>query len=89
MRESDIEKYLIKRVKEAGGTTRKVKWIGKRGCPDRRVMHPYCCVWVELKAPGKDLKPHQLREIERMRAMGEYVVVLDSKAAIDSWIDDI
>lgn len=40
MRESDIEKYLVKRVKEMGGEVRKVKWIGREGAPDRLVMLP-------------------------------------------------
>ena len=40
MRESVIEKYLVKRVKELGGEVRKVKWIGRAGAPDRLVMLP-------------------------------------------------
>lgn len=40
MRESDIEEYLVKRVKALGGEIRKVKWIGRRGAPDRLVMLP-------------------------------------------------
>lgn len=64
MRESDIERYLVKRVKELGGEVRKVKWIGRNGAPDRLVMLPIATcpqiglllrptLWVELKAPGK------------------------------------
>ena len=40
MRESTIEKYLVKRVKELGGEVRKVMWLGRRGAPDRLVMLP-------------------------------------------------
>jgi hypothetical protein len=40
MRERDIEAYLVKRVKALGGEVRKVKWIGRRGAPDRLVMLP-------------------------------------------------
>lgn len=40
MRERDIEQYLVKRVKAMGGEVRKVKWIGRRGAPDRLVMLP-------------------------------------------------
>lgn len=40
MRESQIEAHLVKRVKELGGEVRKVKWIGRRGAPDRLVMLP-------------------------------------------------
>lgn len=40
MRERDIEDYLVKRVTAMGGEIRKVKWIGRRGAPDRFVMLP-------------------------------------------------
>lgn len=90
MRESTIEKYLVKRVKELGGEVRKVSWIGRRGAPDRLVMLPqgpwaiWQTVWVELKAPGKTAEPHQLREHKRMQAMGQRVVVIDSLEGVDA-----
>ena len=40
MKERDIEKHLVKRVKALGGEVRKVQWIGRRGAPDRLVMVP-------------------------------------------------
>lgn len=62
MRESTIEKYLVKRVKELGGEVRKVAWVGRQGAPDRLVMLPRwlgpkwingvgCAIWIELKNP--------------------------------------
>jgi hypothetical protein len=92
MRESDIEKHLVKRVKELGGEVRKVNWIGRRGAPDRIVMLPIddlCperdrpAVWVELKATGKKPEPHQLREHDRMRRMGQRVEVIDSTEGVE------
>lgn len=92
MRESAIEDYLVKRVKEAGGEVRKVKWIGRRGAPDRLVMLPATwknpnvrTVWVELKAPGKKPERHQQREHERMRKLGQQVEVIDSLELVD-WL---
>lgn len=92
MRESEIEKYLVKRVKELGGEVRKVKWIGRRGAPDRAVMLPakvrehwmHRVIWVELKATGKVAEPHQLREHKRMQAVGQHVVVIDSLEGVDA-----
>ena len=63
MRESDIEDYLVKRVKAMGGEVRKVQWIGRNSAPDRLVMLPRgrassgafsACstLWVELKSPA-------------------------------------
>ena len=119
MRESQIEKHLVKRVKELGGEVRKVQWIGRRGAPDRLVMLPVrpgnrirvidvnryreqnqCSledakaalvrpgkpaqtIWVELKAPGQKPEPHQAREHERMRKMGQRVVVIDSIEGVE------
>lgn len=94
MRERDIEAYLVKRVEALGGEVRKVKWIGRNGAPDRLVMLPpgICVypglehgwtVWVELKAPGKKPEPHQLREHERMRKMGQRVEVIDSIEGVE------
>jgi len=95
LRESDIEKYLVKRVKELGGECRKIQFIGRPGAPDRLVMLPEeyfpvrhmlrhaLTLWVELKAPGKKAEPHQLREHARMRKMGQRVVVIDSLAGVD------
>lgn len=83
MRESEIESYLVHKVKQLGGEVRKVKWIGRRGAPDRIVMLPGKTWWVELKAPGQKPKPHQAREHERMRAMGQLVAVVDSVETVD------
>lgn len=92
MKESVIEKHLVKRVKELGGEVRKVQWIGRRGAPDRLVMLPHdptyniphgASVWVELKAPGVSPEPYQLREHERMRKMGLCVEVIDSIEGVE------
>lgn len=85
MREAEIENYLVKKVKALGGEVRKVKWIGRRGAPDRLVMMPPDHTeWVELKAPGEIAKPHQLREHKRMRDMGQTVFVIDSMEGVDA-----
>ena len=41
MRESKVEKYLIKRVKELGGEVRKLQWIGRSHAPDRLLLLPW------------------------------------------------
>lgn len=93
MKERDIEKHLVERVRDLGGEVRKVKWIGRRGAPDRLVMLPprvtingvgmNNSAWVELKAPGVKPERYQLREHDRMRAMGQRVEVIDSIAAVE------
>ena len=97
MRERDIERHLVERVKALGGEVRKVAWQGRRGAPDRLVMLPASwkgrrtsgfwdsptTIWVELKAPGVKPEAYQLREHERMRKMGQRVVVIDSIEGVE------
>ena len=82
MRESEVEAYLVKRVKELGGDTRKMKWIGRRGAPDRFVMLDGG-FFVETKAPGAELRPEQEKEIEALRKSGVGVFVADSYESVD------
>lgn len=84
MRESTIERYLVDQVKALGGEVRKVKWIGRRGAPDRIAMLPWATVWVELKAPGEKPRGYQAREHDRMRKMGQRVEVIDSLDGVDA-----
>lgn len=79
-RESLIEKHLVAEVKRAGGHAYKFVSPGRRGVPDRIVLLPGGrIVFVECKAPGQKPRSEQLREHERLRALGFNVVVLDSK----------
>ena len=83
MLERDIENYLVAKVKRLGGECRKVEWIGRRGAPDRLVMLPGKAIWIELKRPGFTAAPHQAREHDRMRALGQTVLVIDSFKGVD------
>jgi len=84
--EHDVEEYLVEQVRAAGGEIRKAGWVGRRHCPDRRVMHPKRCCWVEVKRPGGRPRPGQLREHERMTRLGEDVIVIDSYEGVDAFI---
>ncbi|OKP02580.1 VRR-NUC domain-containing protein [Xenorhabdus eapokensis] len=80
IREDVIEKYLVNEVKKTGGIAYKFISPGRRGVPDRIVVLPSGrVVFVECKAPDEKPRPEQLREHERLRALGHEVVVLDSK----------
>jgi hypothetical protein len=94
MLERVIEAHLVKRVAQLGGHA--YKWVspGRVGVPDRIVMLPPITdgafwvgpprtIFVELKATGQKPKPHQLREHERLRALGQTVVVIDSIEQIE------
>ena len=85
MLESVVEEYLAKKVKELGGETRKVGWLGRKSAPDRYVMLPGWCFWVELKRPGKDATPAQAREHTRMRRWGAEVTVMNCHKDVDAF----
>lgn len=95
VRESAIERYLVRKVRLRGGECRKLK--GRRNECDRLVLWPgvdyppnkYAppvAHFVETKAPGKKPRPGQLREHHRLRTMGFTVLVLDTKAKVDNYI---
>lgn len=87
IRERDVERYLVKQVRARKGEVRKVRWAGRRHAPDRRVMLPgRAPFWLELKAPREKPRLGQLREIGRMRALGETVYVADSFDDIDNYL---
>ncbi|MDE9432756.1 VRR-NUC domain-containing protein [Xenorhabdus bovienii] len=80
IRESVIENHLVKEIKKAGGIAYKFVSPGRRSVPDRICVLPGGrVVFVECKAPGEKPRPDQLREHEKLRALGCEVVVLDSK----------
>lgn len=79
MRESVIEARLVERIHDLGGMAPKFKSPQRRGAPDRLVLMAGGKVtFVELKAPGEEPEPHQLREHDRLRALGFTVLVVDS-----------
>jgi hypothetical protein len=89
MREKEVEQYLIRRVREAGGLTRKFVSPGHRGVPDRIVIYMGHVNFVELKAPGKLLRADQVREHKKLRDAGALVWTIDSKDRVDYFIENM
>ncbi|CNE77391.1 MULTISPECIES: VRR-NUC domain-containing protein [Yersinia] len=80
IREDSIEDNLVKEVKKAGGIAYKFISPGRRSVPDRIVLLPGGkVIFVECKAPGEKPTAAQIREHEKIRALGFPVWVLDSK----------
>jgi hypothetical protein len=83
--EKTIEGYLVKRVKEAGGVA--PKWVspGMSGVPDRIVFLPGGrIIFVEVKAPGKKLRPLQVHVQGQLEALGVDFRVVDSKETVNA-----
>ena len=84
--ERDIEAALVEQVEAAGGKIRKVRWLGRDGAPDRRVLG---IGWVEVKRPGGVLSPRQVREIDEMRRCGERVEVISTFKEVDDFVRSV
>lgn len=88
MREREVEQYFIRRVREAGGLQRKFVSPGHKGVPDRIAGFDGArFAFVELKRPTKGAEAHQAREHKLWRDLGFVVFVLDTKAAVDVFIE--
>ena len=80
MLERDIEAWLVDEAKRRGGVAVKFTSPQRRAVPDRMVLLPGGKLFfVEAKAPGAKPTEAQLREHERLRALGQTVYVMDSK----------
>ena len=83
--EKTVEQYIRKQVKKAGGLALKLVCPGFTGVPDRLILLPggQMC-FAETKDAGKTPRPRQKRVHEKLRELGFWVFVPDSKAAVDS-----
>ena len=83
MREYVIENEFVKAVKEAGGVAYKLTSQTANGLPDRLVLFfPAKTVFVELKAPGKMLRPLQRKRRCQLMKLGFPVLCIDRLSQI-------
>ncbi len=63
---------------------------GMVGIPDRLILLPRGRIYfVELKAPGKNLRPLQVKRKRQLEALGFKVYVIDSYEKIQLFIDEV
>lgn len=90
MREKAIEAKLVKAVKQMGGLAPKFISPGFDGVPDRLVLLPHGKIaFIELKAPGKALRPLQVRRKSQLEALGFSVYCIDGAEQIGGILDEI
>lgn len=90
MLEKKIEKYLVEEVKRRGGSAFKFISPGCDGVPDRVVLLPKGKIaFVELKAPGKILRPLQMKRKKDFEELGQRVFVVDKVELIGGVLDEI
>jgi hypothetical protein len=92
-RETVIERYLVDRVRLAGGQSCKFTVPGEAGHPDRLVQLPAtptrgASTWlVEVKRPGQKPRPLQDVRLARWRAAGANVAVVSTRDEVDALVD--
>lgn len=62
---------------------------GIAGVPDRIVLYSGRVCFVELKRPGEKPRPLQVKIHNKIRWFGIPVYVLDSKKAVDDFIEEV
>ena len=90
MGEQQIEIRLKEEVERAGGLALKFISPGTAGVPDRIVLLPGKEIYfVELKAPGEQLRPLQLKRKEQIEKLGFKVYVIDSSQAVGGFMREV
>lgn len=90
MREKTIEAKLVQAVRTKGGFAQKFTSPGLDGVPDRLVLLPGGRIaFIELKAPGKTLRPLQVRRKRQLEALGFSVYCIDGVEQIESVLQQI
>ena len=90
MREKTVEAKLVAAVKAMGGLSPKFTSPGYDGMPDRLVLLPNGkFAFVELKAPGKKMRPLQVRRKNQIEALGFLVYCIDRPEQIGGVLSEI
>ena len=90
MREYVVENEFVKAVRAAGGVAYKLTSQTANGLPDRLVLFfPAKTVFVELKAPGKQLRPLQRKRRYQLMKLGFPVLCIDRLSQIKPCINAI
>jgi hypothetical protein len=88
MREKTVEQKLKTAVGGRGGLALKFISPGLGGVPDRLILLPGGqMAFAEVKAPGKQLRPLQVKRKSQLESLGFRVYVIDSPDQIGGVLD--
>lgn len=88
MLERDIEQYLVEQVEARGGQAHKIKFINRRGAPDRLVILPGVTWVIELKRHDGVMSYHQKMFRGDLPPRALYAV-LWSIEDVDNWLGSL
>ena len=75
--EADVEDAVTEWAENSGWLSRKMSYVGRRGCRDRDFYGFGHVVMIEFKRPDGTLSGNQKRERRRMEAAGLTVHVIE------------
>lgn len=84
MLEKEIEQKLVNYIKSKGGLCLKLNSTSMVGLPDRLVILPSRILFVELKAPKQKPRKVQIAVMNKLKALGCEVRVIDNLEQIES-----
>lgn len=88
MRESEVERQFVEAVRADGGQALKFTSQSMNGVPDRLVLLlGGKCAFVELKAPGKQMRLLQRKRRQQLEALGFPVFCVDRPEQIQPALD--
>lgn len=90
MQEARLERRLARAIEQRGGVAWKLTVPGRRGVQDRLVLMPPGRLWfVEMKTPGKRLRPLQTYRADQLRSLGFHVRTISSDAELISFLAEV
>ena len=76
MREKEVERKLVQKVKAMGGLAPKFVSPGLNGVPDRIILLQNGKIaFAEIKAPGEKMRPLQVRRKTQLERLGFSVFI--------------
>lgn len=94
--EKEIEKYLVKKIKEHGGLSYKLSSPTNTGLPDRLVVFGELVFFVELKTPTGRLSARQAQVLKELRhcywinnTPVHRCAVLSDFAEVNRWVEHV
>jgi hypothetical protein len=89
MRESSVEKYLVRRCRERGRACWKFTRPGRNAAFDRVIPMPRAqVIWVETKKSKKDLSAAQRREQQWLYDLGHIALCINSKDDVETFVEE-
>lgn len=90
MLEKEVERALVNKTEKRGGVAWKFVSPGRSGVPDRIILLPSGKMgFVELKAPGKEMRALQKKRKKQLEDLGFQVFTVDGIERIEGVLNDI